>query len=947
MNRINLNPFGILLILILTVLSFTASAQSVPGAISGKVIGNDQKPIESAVIRLFKLSDSTLISNAVSIKDGTFTIKSPAAGSYRLTVSFIGFKPFQKLFSLAKEKATANLGTLILEEGIELNAVKIEGEGPAIKVKEDTTEFNAAAFKTVPGAAAEELIKKLPGMEVDKDGNIKAQGESVKKVLVEGKEFFGNDPKIATKNLPADAIKSIQLIEDKSEQAKSTGIDDGKREKILNIVLKDDKKKGWFGNSSLAGGTQDRYLGSLSLNHFDKKTQVNALLLGNNINQAGFSPEEATNFGGSGGTSYTVSNGSLVARTMNGVNIGNASQGLATTYSGGLNFSKSWLKKDAIKFSGSYFAYSSATIVESQNNSQNIIPAKENSQAEIIQQAQTIFGEGINTSRANSQSHRFNMRLTARIDSLTNLTFSPSISLGSNSSNRLNRSAQTNSDADSINYQRNISRDKSVSPFFQGSLSLNRNFKQKKGSISFYISGNSRDNSSENIDSVFNKYHKRNTEENYYRMEDNERINHYLSISNTINRTVSKDKKTSIFVTNNYNSTINNTDLSSFEYNPDNGRFELRIDSLTNTSKSKTLRYGPELGFSKSLKKVNIYFRTEFQFMTLNGEVLSKNLFQTVSKNYFNALPYLSVTYRPKANRSLSVTTYSNSYAPSVRDLQAVQNNTSQFYIRRGNPDLKATTSYSTSLRYSSSQPKKNSYTNFSLSYTRTFNDVSHSTNTDASAVTISQPINVDGNYRFSLNGSISIPSKIKGLRISPGIHGQNSRNQNFAQGKANNSDRYIGGGNLTLSYAHKDILNITLNNRTSFTHIDNSAQRTVTNNYFNIDNSGSISIQPVKKWRINTDGVYRSNAGRSFTLLNASLQKQFMKSNRLAAELCAFDILNNNSDISRYAYDLYISDTRTNNINQYFYLKLLYKVNKIGGSASRVASPPVILDYY
>jgi hypothetical protein len=195
------------------------------------------------------------------------------------------------------------------------------------------------------------------------------------------------------------------------------------------------------------------------------------------------------------------------------------------------------------------------------------------------------------------------------------------------------------------------------------------------------------------------------------------------------------------------------------------------------------------------------------------------------------------------------------------------------------------------------------------------------------------------------MTGSVSIPNKIKGLNITPGVQAQQNHSKSFVNGEENISDRLTGGGNLTFSYAYKDKFNITYNNRTSYTHVKNSVTRTAQNNYFIIDNTGSVSFQPIKKWRINTDAIHRSNAGQSFLLINATLQKQFMQNNRLMAELCGFDLLNKNSDVSRYAYDNYISDTRTNNINQYFYLKLIYKVNKIGGAPSRTTTTPVIME--
>src|SRR6476661_2370470 len=217
-----------------------AQAQSkVNGSVKGALIDAKTKaPVEYAAIAVRSLTDSLVVSSALSNSKGLFTVNNVPAGNYRLTISFIGYQTIRKPISITPENRELDLGTLSLDaSGINLNEVLVKGEKDPVKVKQDTLEFNAGSFKTRENAPVEDLLKKLPGVEVDKDGNIKAQGETVKKVLVDGKEFFGSDPKLATKNLPADMIDKVQVIDKKSDQAEFSKIDDGSREKVINLTV--------------------------------------------------------------------------------------------------------------------------------------------------------------------------------------------------------------------------------------------------------------------------------------------------------------------------------------------------------------------------------------------------------------------------------------------------------------------------------------------------------------------------------------------------------------------------------------------------------------------------------------------------------------------------------------------------------------------------------------
>ncbi|WP_431294013.1 carboxypeptidase-like regulatory domain-containing protein [Pedobacter sp. P26] len=283
--------------MLLCVLSTKTFAQQ-PGDINGKIVdGKTNQPIEYVGIILSNKADSAKKVGMVTNKAGEFSFSAVANGDYKIRISAMGYNPITKNINVNGK--AVHIGTLkLLEDAIALKDVAVSGRYALATVKKDTVEFNADAYKTRPNAAVEDLLKKLPGVTVDKDGSILVQGQKVTRLTVDGKDFFGTDPKTATKNLPADAIAKVQLIDSKTQEAKATGIDDGQREKVLNLTIKEDKKKGWFGNANLAGGTTDKYGSYLSANHFNKNLQFAVLGMSNNTNDASFGYDDLSSFSG-------------------------------------------------------------------------------------------------------------------------------------------------------------------------------------------------------------------------------------------------------------------------------------------------------------------------------------------------------------------------------------------------------------------------------------------------------------------------------------------------------------------------------------------------------------------------------------------------------------------------------------------------------------------------
>ncbi|MEK7226676.1 MAG: carboxypeptidase regulatory-like domain-containing protein, partial [Bacteroidota bacterium] len=231
------------------------------GTVKGVVFDTISKqPVAAATITVLEKKDSSLVTFTMTGNDGKFELKGLANGEYRLMITHVNYHNSNSFFSIGDNNKNAELGNIVMNDKAKVLAeVVVTNEAPPVTLINDTIQYNAGSFKTQPNASVEQLLKKLPGVKVEKDGTIKAQGETVQKVLVDGKEFFGNDPKVASKNLPADAIDKVQVYDKQSDQAQLTGFEDGNTEKTINLKLKKDKKKGMFGKINAGAGNKERY----------------------------------------------------------------------------------------------------------------------------------------------------------------------------------------------------------------------------------------------------------------------------------------------------------------------------------------------------------------------------------------------------------------------------------------------------------------------------------------------------------------------------------------------------------------------------------------------------------------------------------------------------------------------------------------------------------------
>lgn len=925
------------LLLILCILSTKVFAQQA-GNITGKIIDEKtNQPLEYAGVILSSKKDSTKKVGVVSNALGEFVFKNVANGDYSYKISVIGFNPIEKKITIAGKNL--NLGTLKMkEDAILLKDVSVNGRIATATIKKDTVEFNADAYKTQPNAAVEDLLKKLPGVTIDKDGSILVQGQKVTRLTVDGKDFFGTDPKTATKNLPADVIAKVQLIDSKTLEAKATGIDDGQREKVLNLTIKEDKKNGWFGNANLSGGTTDRYSGYLSANHFTKKMQFAILGMSNNISNASFQYEDLNSFTsgnignifappGGGGFSINVNNGRT---TIGGSGVfDNSAIGEVTTHSGGLNFSNSWGKKDKLTLSSSYFTYFSKGLGNRFSNVQD------------INQDDVLRTNEISNRNSDNQAHRFNFKVEYHPDSLTDITVRSNAIL--NYTDNIN-SRNFNSDFDltgKVNDGSQYLNQRNSTPAFFGELSATRRL--KKGSIIIGLNGTQNTFNSNWLNkSLINNYNGGIvdvTDLNQQAEQENKSKNYSVAI-NYIRPIIDKKLNSNIaYIRNEGRVEAQQLTLS---YNPLNDTYDTVVPDFSNTLENKTWSQTARLGLIYNRTEWTYNFGLGFQETGLDATTFSSAGLNTnnIDKKYYNILPRLNISFRNKNKHTLQLNYNANVNLPSVNDLQPVQNNSNPLYQRIGNPNLEARKSHRMSVNFNTFSADNNKYWNGYFLVNYALDDIGNDINY-VNGVQYVQPVNVDGNYYINAGTFMGQPTKIKGLRMGYGLNLSLSHNSSFINSQKNVTDRYNVGPNANISYDLADKLNAGIYIGVQYSKVNNSQPSAVDNKFFNFYNSASLSYEFVKNTRLNAELNHNGAAGRAdgfnnnVFLLNAGLEQYFMQ-RRITLALKGFDILNQNTNIDRTVNGSRIEDIRFNSITRYFYVSLNYKITKVGSKSER-----------
>lgn len=940
---------GIMLLLLTTLSAFS---QTKIITVSGRVIEGDSKePAAQATVQLLALPDSTYAAGMASSQQGYFTLPKVKAGRYVLKVSYIGFKTKYVPLQLTSSVLVKKMGTLVLEtDAVMLSEAVVTAEAPQVQVVEDTLVYNSSAYRTPEGAMLEELVKKLPGAEIDDDGNVKINGKDLKKIMVDGKEFFGGDVKTGLKNLPVDMVDKLKTYDKKSDLARITGIDDGEEETVLDLTVKKGMNQGWFGNADLAAGTKDRYMGRLMLNRFVDNTQFSLIASGNNVNDQGFS-------GGGGGPRWRRNNGLNATKEL------------------GLNFAT---EKEKLELGGSVrYNYSDGDIA-SLGFTENFLPNGNS------------YSNSNGMRRNKSKSLSADFRLEWRPDSMTNIIFRPNFSYGNTDNWGMSESGTFNADpyalvSDPNNWlslekmmnseNEDPLRDIRINAINSGSLNdnnnlsadatlqLNRKLNSKGRNITFR--GRFGYNNADN-----NQYTE--SETHYFQLKDYLGLNDSVLIRNQYISTPTNNYNYSAQFT--YSEPIARATFLQFSYRfqykyseSDKTTFDLQnykdwnlgaqlpsgyeaheVDSLGKYAEYRYYNHDASVSLRFIREKYQLSAGMSFQPQhSLLSYKRGEYMIDT-ARNVFNFAPNLDLRVRFSKVSQLRLTYRGRSTQPSMENLLPIVDNSNPQNIRIGNPGLKPAFRHSMRLFYNTYNPEKQRGIMTHASFSTTQNSISSSRvyNSETGGWTTT-PKNINGNWdlfgmlgfntalknkKYTLNSfsTVRYQNNVAFLTDSQTkVESKNTTTNLMLSERLNAAYRnnwFEFGLNGTLSYAvEKDKLTPGNDQEPyTFSYGANSS----VNMPWKMSLSTNISNQSRRGYR-------DSSMNRDELIWNAQLAQTFLKG-AATVSFEMYDILKQQSNITRSLTASGRSVYEYNGVNSYCMLHFIYRLNIFGNKAAR-----------
>jgi len=897
-------------------LTVAASAQTT-GSIRGKLIDSvNKQSLKDASITVIDAKDSSMEVFGLAKEDGTFSLANITFGSMIVQVKFQGYEPYSKTITFSQANASVNLGTIYLKTASnDLGNVTVTES--VIRMKKDTMEVTASAFKTKPNAVAEDLIRKIPGMEVAKDGSIKSQGEAVQRVLVDGKRFFGDDPKMATRNIPPDVIDKIQVFDDLSDQSKFSGFDDGNRVKTINFTTKKDMRKGAFGKAVAGIGTDGNYDESFNFSKMNGNQQLTFQGQANDINKQNFTQNNigGGRGGGGGGGGGNFGGG------------GGASSGITTVLAGGLNYRDAWSPK--IDAYGSYFYNNPSVNTDQKSNTKNILTADS-----------ATFNDVVSSSISKSENHSFNFNLENRIDSSNSLIFRPNFRLQNSNPVSTSSTITTGGPKNTPIYQSVIKSSSYNSGYnINGTnLQLRHRFAKRGRTMSldlnFSASDNNGDGNNYSINSFYKPFVKTDTINQHY-VDSSRSVIFNPTVSYT--EPIGKNQMIELRYSYNYNNstTINNT------YRFDNAAQKFStFDSLfSNSYKYTATSSTANLSYRIQQTKYNLNFGTGVQFTDLISNNTTKNVI--VKRNYVNLTPTMNFTYNFTRSKSLRIFYNGRTGQPSTAQLQPVKTTSDSINFQIGNPDLKPQFNNSLRVLYTSFDPFTQRIIFATINATVTSNDIVSSIiqNPNGNGGKTTTYVNMGGTYNVSGYFNYGFPLK----KPKSNLNFQTNINYNRGQSLLNNISNATQSTILseTVKWTTNLKNNFDMNLSTSFAYnpIRNSLSESQNTNYTTQSLAADFTVYSNNGWLIASDFDYTHYGNRppgyntTVFLITPSIAKSFLKNKAGELRLSCFDLLKQNVAVSSSASANQTVNTISNNLTRYFMLTFTYNLRAFGGA--------------
>ncbi len=895
------------------------------------------KPMENAVVGMVVKSNPTDTSYTFTNDKGQFNFQNVPSSPFSIIIRHMGYWPKAKYVPVNKPEKTIDVGSFVMAQDAKLLS-EVVVEAPAIIVKEDTIEYNASSFKVKEGAVVEDLIKKMPGIQVDKDGNVTAQGKAVTRVKVNGKDFFGGDVKTATKELPANIVDKIQIIDDYGDQATVSGIKDGDPDKVMNIQIKKDKNKGFFGRATGGYGTQDRYQASFNGNYFNNNTQISVLGNSNNTNTSLF------NFSGGGnrGATSMMRSGMSAMNDMGGMGAmnnmmqggggsafsGGSNSGISTTHAFGFNYRDQWSKRINVYGSYSY-------------NHRNTSQLQTSSAQNFFDTITYINNQDVNN-LTKGNSHRFTFNMEYQIDSFNYLKVSPSINFTGSDANNRTIFDYTEAGGSKTSDGNNKNLTDSRAPNLAATILYNHKFRKRGRNFSTSLTlGTSQNNSEQDVRNMSYQYVSPGAGPyNSFQYIDQENNNRNYGVRFTYSEPLTKTKSLDFNYSHNFSYSRNDRKT----YNVDSATQAKTLNSfLSNDYENDFYNNRVGLSLRTTEKKYNYTIGVSVQPVSLQGNSITKDsAYKTIRRA--NVFPIARFTYNFKKSKTLNISYNGNATQPSFSQLQPVPDQSNPQNITTGNPNLKPSMNHNLNFGYNNFNMVSGKVLFTNLTFSTIRNQIVNNTINQGAGRQFNMPENVNGFYNILGFYVFSKPYKNRKYVLSVRGNVNYNHNVNLVDSIRNIGNNWILGQGLNFEYNYKEIIEFGTGisyslNDVHYTNKTGKTQNSLQNSSSNAWTfSSNMNLNITKTLILKYDVDYTINNGlassvsRNQVIMNASLEKQLFKKKNGIIRIEAFDLFKQNSNINRSVTANSIIDSRTNRLTRYFIATFTYRLQRFAG---------------
>lgn len=926
-------------------LGFVSKSQDL--VLKGKLQDKETNtPIAGATVTLVAQKDSLHPRTVLSDAKGNFVFSGLSVDKYRLLTSMVGYDVVSQVINLQasnKEPLQFNLA----KQAKELEGVVVKARKPVVQQKGDTLEFNASELKVNPDANAEDMIKKLPGVTIDKDGNVTAGGDQIKKVTVDGRDFFGDDATAALRNLPASVIDKIQVFDKLSDQAQFTGFDDGNSIKSINIVTKQGMRNGQFGRIYAGAGTQGTYNAGGNVSLFKNNLRLTFVGLANNVNQQNFASQDllgVTSSGGGGGNRGGGNRGGGGGGNFGGGGFGGNNNnftvgqqtGISKTNSIGVNFSDVWGKK--VDVSGSYFFNNSNTNNDQLSNYEYLQSGGKNQ----------LYNENT-LSNTTNYNHRFNFRLNYKINDKNSIIITPNLSFQNNKSMKDITGLSSNYPLDTNYRSVNNTDNKTTGYNFNNNILFRHSF-AKRGrtlSINFNTALNSKSGDTY-VQNDIRQYDLLGNFKDSLSRQFTDLVTDGYQFAGNIAYTEPVGKKGQLQFNYSPSYAKSSSDQEGYQYDYNLKQYSLFDKNISNKFDNVTVKHSVGASYRVGDRDNMFSVGLSYQYTDLTSDRIYP-IPANVKVSFNNVLPNLMWNKKINARNSIRVFYRANTNTPSVTQLQDVYNNNNPLFVTAGNPNLKQQVGNTLSARYTytNTGKAKSFFANIFLqqnnnyitnaTYTAKTDSVLNATVTLPKGGQLSKPVNMNGYWSLRSFLTYAMPLKFikSNLSINGGLTYSNIPGMvNNVKNESRSTTYNLG---AVVASNISEYIDFNVNYSANFSTVQNSVSPTT--HYVQQSTGLQLNLLSKKGWFIQNDVSNQNYSGLSggynvnYWLWNAAVGKKFLKKQQAELKLSVFDLLKQNQSITRTSDPSYIKDEQNQVLRQYFMLTFTYNLKNFGAA--------------